>query len=187
MIVQSDYATTLPPLAIEQVVSGCAASALAPPFDFPPPARVQAHRSPNDVVWKKNAQRSFSAIGELLPGWGGPRSKPISESTICRADRILQDALEGISRGVAPYIVPGADGSIQFEWNTHDYEFEFTLMSSGESSAWLRNRNSGAEIEKEGDSAIDLLFRWAPRMAAPNRNAVHVGGEASAKRFLFAA
>jgi hypothetical protein len=136
--------------------------------------------------WLEAAQKNFAAISRLPAGWDGPRSKRISLAAIYRMDRILRDALDGQRDALPPYIVPAADGSLQMEWHTASFEFEFLLEEGTTPSAWLRNRKTGAELEGEGDKAIDLLFRWAKQIASPDHGG-NVPSSEEAGRVLLAA
>lgn len=121
--------------------------------------------------WQDVLRRNCKAILELSEGWDGYHGKRISNTTISHANLILRDALAGVSHAVAPYIIPAADGSLQIEWNNQEHELEFYLSEGLSYSTWLRNRETGREIEGEGDEALSLLFRWAPGLAAPTGNA----------------
>ncbi len=188
MIAAAADAGTLPPVHIEQLIASNTSAALSQSALLHPCGDDRAAAPPSgNASWLPAAQRSFSAIKALPDRWDGPRSSRISDAIIYRADRILRDALENVSNAVAPYIVPRADGSLQFEWNTDSHELEFYLNKDGSVSAWVADRNSGAEFEGEGDKAFDILFRWAARVAAKSSDAADVQVPQAAPRILLAA
>ncbi len=116
--------------------------------------------------WKTAAAKNFAAIAALLDGWDGHGSGRISRKVIYQGDRLLRDALQSTGELSAPYIIPSADGAIQFEWRTAKHELEFRLGEDQSRSFWLRDRDTGAEIEDQGDAATKLFFRWAQQVAA---------------------
>lgn len=137
--------------------------------------------------WKNVVANNFAAVSELGPGWDGPQSKSISRYTIYQADVLLRDALASVANAKPPYIVPRADGALQIEWASEKFEAEFALQENGARSFWLRNRETGIEIEDEGDGATELLFRWARRIASEVGNAADVSPPKAVEQFLFAA
>lgn len=120
--------------------------------------------------WEGLLLRNFAALASLRAGWDGPRSRPIAQGLIYKADRLIRDALDGMPNAKAPNVVPSADGSLQIEWHTANFEFEFTLGIDGHYSAWLHNRETGAEIEGDDSEALDLLLRRARQVATNARD-----------------
>jgi hypothetical protein len=149
-----------------------------------PATSARARASEN--TWRVAAARNFAAIAALDAGWDGPHSKEISPATIYQAGLLLRDALESQDSSRAPYIIPRADGAVQLEWTTSNYELEFKLRDDGVRSFWLCNRNSGVEIEKEGEAATEFLFRWAKRVASETSDVFDVPIAPTAGQFLFA-
>jgi hypothetical protein len=138
-------------------------------WEIAQPAQIkEAVRAASIHNWRQAVQKNYSALLQLHDGWDGYRGKRISGTILNHADRILTDALAGLTDPLAPFIIPGADGSLQIEWNNADYEFEFCLSEGSDYSTWIRNRETGREIESDGSEALNLLFRWAPGMASPS-------------------
>src|SRR3954452_5080658 len=79
-----------------------------------PPARVVTPNIQPD--WLVQTHRAMGRIARLKSGWDGQGSVPVPTSLIYLADRIIRDALAGVIAPVAPFVVPGGDGSLQIEW-----------------------------------------------------------------------
>jgi hypothetical protein len=154
---------------------------------FVPSPVAPVERVVVEPEWRQKVAKNLAEIAKLKPGWDGPGSRAISRSVIYKADVLLLDALGDLTTAKAPFIVPRANGSLQFEWASEKYEAEFYLDINGDRSFWICNRNSGMEFEGHGDEATELLFRWAKRVASVNGNALNVPVQTLPERYLFAA
>ena len=102
------------------------------------------------------------SIGSLTRGWDGPGSVAINRRLLFEAVRIVEKALIGARNAVAPYLVPGGDGSLQIEWHEKDGELEYDLSVEGSRSIWIRDHRTGEQIEGDDDRADALFSRCAP-------------------------
>lgn len=137
-------------------------------------------------LWKTAVDRNLTAIAGLSAGWDGTRSNRIPKATISKVERLLLDALESAPNAAPPYIVPMAAGGVQIEWHTPLYELEFSIVGDT-MSAWVRNHQTGAEIEGENGDAVGILFRWARRVASPVSDDGDVKAPPAEARVLLAA
>ena len=103
------------------------------------------------VQWEPRWANVFAfraqSIGSLTRGWDGPGSVAINRRLLFEAVRIVEKALIGARNAVAPYLVPGGDGSLQIEWHEKDGEFEYDLSVEGSRSIWIRDHRTGEQIE----------------------------------------
>ncbi len=128
----------------------------------------------DQVAWKSAVSAAISDLKTLKGGWDGPGSLSISTSVLFRAESLIQAALKGRPRAAAPYIVPVGDGSVQIEWHERNAEMELAIDSDGDVYLWGRNHAAGHEFEGEGDDALALFSRWAPRLATEGDDGRHV-------------
>ena len=63
-------------------------------------------------------------------------------------------------------LVPGADGSLQAEWDTRDLEILYLIDSNGHRSIYVEDRVANIEYEAEGDAALTLATRETHRMVS---------------------
>jgi len=64
----------------------------------------------------------------------------------------------------APSIVPGADGSLQAEWDTKELEILYLIDDVGKRSIYIDDRSVGEEYEAKGDAALTLALRFTKRL-----------------------
>lgn len=114
------------------------------------------------------------SIGKLARGWDGPGSVAIDRGLLIEAIWIVRNALTDAPNAVAPFLVPGGDGSLQVEWHEKNGELEFDLAVDGSRFIWIRDHRSGEEIEGDDDRADALFSRWAPRLASVVYNDCYV-------------
>ena len=74
------------------------------------------------------------SIGKLARGWDGPGSVAIDRGLVIEAIWIVRNALTDAPNAVAPFLVPGGDGSLQVEWHEKNGELEFDLAVDGRRS-----------------------------------------------------
>lgn len=105
----------------------------------------------------------MTRIAKLKEGWDGPGSVPIPVRLIDLADRIVQAACAPI----APFVVPGGDGSLQIEWHTQAGEIEFDIDPNGRFSIWGQDHSTGTEFEGEDARALGLLLETVATIGRP--------------------
>jgi hypothetical protein len=105
-------------------------------------------------------------IGNLARGWDGPGSVAVRRDLLLEAVRMVEKSLIYAWNAVAPFLVPGGDGSLQIEWHEKNGELEFDLAVDGSRSIWIRDHRFGDEIEGDDDRADALFSRWAAWVAS---------------------
>jgi hypothetical protein len=119
-------------------------------FGSLPIAPVQV--APVGLSWHR---AQLNQIAELGENWDGYGAEPIEPKTIRRMGSLLDQFLPSHIR--AGNIVPGADGSLQAEWHLVINSFGLLVGDDGVVSAWLRHRETGAEVERWGFEAFSLF------------------------------
>lgn len=127
-----------------------------------------------EPTWSFAVREATARLSVLRDGWDGPGSKAIANRALFKAESLVREALEGRLSALPPYLVPGGDGSIQIEWHERDGEIEFLIDPNGDLYIWGQSHLSGHEFEAEGDDALALFARWAPRLAAGIHDEVDV-------------
>jgi hypothetical protein len=141
----------------------------------------------SEPAWVATFNANHRRVASLRPGWDGPGSIRISPRALYTASRITRRALGLIGEAVAPYIVPGGDGSVQLEWHERHGELELDIDCNGHVSIWGRDHRTCAEFEADGEEAIALFYRWAPWTAAGSTNVSDVPVAPAPRSFQFAA
>lgn len=151
---------------------------------------VRPSRSPpmaSSDQWRTVLDLRFERVRSLPEGWDGPKSLPPTSAALGWARALLDVALPKGQPAQSPFIVPLADGGIQVEWHRLGYDLEMTIGADGSVSTWVRHVPTEMEFEEDGDPALDLLFRYARRIAAPLGDDVDVHRQEASARVVFAA
>lgn len=94
------------------------------------------------------------AISDLKRDWDGYDADPIMPSVIHQMSRELDDPrLDAFGSG---HIVPGADGSLQAEWDFDDESFGLLVEADGSFTFWVQPPN-GQETARKGIAGRDLM------------------------------
>lgn len=117
-------------------------------------------------------KEKISAALALPNGWAGPGSVTPSVEIAYRVESLVIGALSGLDDPHLPFIVPMADGGLQVEWHQNGADLEVAFFGSGEVSGVFEDRVAGGEIESDGTEALDLLLRYARRVAQNAGNAL---------------
>jgi hypothetical protein len=129
------------------------------------------HAAQQQLLKKANQHRTMSlresvvaqAEDLLAMNFGDDFEAP-SLATLNRLVWDMVSLMESASAIWAPVLVPGADGSIQAEWDTEDLEMLFLVDSDGQRVTYVSDRIHGAEYEAFGDAAVTLAHRTANQM-----------------------
>jgi len=104
---------------------------------------VEERLIPNWIDWARKEVQSFS--GRLT---GGLDSDQPPSAEIVRASNAVLDYMVTVSaKLLPPYIMPGADGRMLFEWNANQYTLDVEVISA-QKVAWLFRDRSRDLIEK---------------------------------------
>ena len=134
------------------------------------PTPVSGASSPAHASWVADFAARLQRLRQLSQGWDGPGSGPIKSWLLNEATRIITDALANSQSSVAPFLVPGGDGSIQIEWHTKSGEIELDLAVDGTRSIWIHDRLTGDEVEATNERAVALFSSWAPWYSSNNND-----------------
>lgn len=132
-------------------------------------------------------REKISAALSLGDGWDGPGSLAPRMDIAYRVESLVLSALAGVQNPHLPFIVPMADGGLQVEWHQNGADLEVAFFGSGEISGLFEDRVAGGEIESEGTEALDLLLRYAQRVAQKADNAVDASDAPRRPAFSIAA
>ena len=141
----------------------------------------------NPEPWLPALRLKLASVKALPAGWDGPNSVAVDPRLIALVERVLRDSLVGIANPRLPFVVPTSDGCVQIEWHRRGMDVEVFFGRDGEVSAFVEDQGAGAEVEKTGAEALNLLFRWAPRAAAEDRDGIHVQIQEANRQFELAA
>ena len=119
-------------------------------------------------LWTADLATRLQRLRDLTHGWDGPGSRPIKPWLLNKAARLINDALASSQYSVAPFLVPGGDGSVQIEWHTKSGEIELDLAIDGTYSIWIHDRLTGNEVEATDERAVSLFSRWAAWYSSSN-------------------
>lgn len=137
--------------------------------------------------WVDDFRSLCTGIRALESGWAGPGSRPVVERNFYLVEQYLALALARVPDPQLPSVVPSADGGLQIEWNREAIELEVLFGPDGKVTALVEDHELGVEIEEEGNAAVDLLLRWAPRAAASRVHDVHDAHQVAEADFVLAA
>ena len=112
----------------------------------------------NPKPWVRDLRKRLNDLVSLQIGWDGYAGKPVSYYVA----RFVEDLIgllyvEGVP---APQLVPGSDGSLQFEWHLNQFDIEVDVLAPYEVVATLYDhvRDESEEIELEAD--FSDLAEW---------------------------
>lgn len=150
-------------------------------------ARPRKHIDAERIqTWKLAMSQKFNRLRSLHADWAGPVCEPISSAAIFKASRVMDLAMEGIPDPILPAVVPVADGGLQLEWHTADYDLEVYFGPDDSVTAIWEDRTSGFEAEKDGNAALDLFFGSVARLAQRPNDANNEGRATQGPVFEFA-
>jgi len=107
--------------------------------------------------------RSLENVKQLRSGWDTYGAPAIPSHIIDLAYAVLFDIKEAVEKrgGILPepFVVPGADGTMQFEWKLGEREFELEIMSSGDQLQYAYLLCHGRTNDKweEGEFSVSPL------------------------------
>ena len=120
---------------------------------------------PLNAVIASSLFRQRVALQSLKENWDGYGASPVSDSVIASMFEILIGILTNVDCA-PPDIVPGADGSLQAEWRSHQLEVFFNLQKDGNISLLVDYLARKVEFEFAGQEAIEALAKWTLQLPA---------------------
>lgn len=124
---------------------------------FPSSRRVTLSRH-SENEWTKSLNGKFNELTALQFGWDGYAGRPVS--FICAKfaanllERLFDEALP------PPSLVPGSDGTLQFEWHINQYDVEVDVLGAFDVVATRHDHETGSTEELELDTDFTALAGW---------------------------
>lgn len=123
--------------------------------------------------WLMDLKRRFDELTELPRGWDGYGGRPVSFTCAQFAANLLERLFqEGVP---APSLVPGGDGTLQFEWHRNLYDVEVDVLGPYDVVAVRRDLVTGRVEELELTADFTPLSDWISDLARV-RIALAAGG-----------
>lgn len=131
--------------------------------------RVPQHRS----KWVNELQVRFDTLTSLPRGWDGYAGGPVSFTVATFAANLLERlCIDGVP---APQLVPGGDGTLQFEWHRNQYDVEVDVFGPYDVAAVRRDHRTGDTEELEIRSDFTPLSKWVADLVQKPAQYVHIG------------
>jgi hypothetical protein len=124
---------------------------------FPRLKRVTLNRH-SENEWKKVLVSKFNELTALRAGWDGYNGKPVSFTCASFAANLLEKLYDDILP--PPSLVPGSDGTLQFEWHINQYDIEVDVLGAFDVMATRYDCITGETQELELDSDYTGLADW---------------------------
>jgi hypothetical protein len=125
--------------------------------------------------WVSNQIERIQRFARLPAGWSGPASKPVPGPRMETAKDLTQQIYEVFGDRIppqsAPYFVPTAAGTVEFEWRVGNRELICELVSGGYD---LLAVEAGEDIH-EGTVVQRELFSWISWLLGGPRPGVNGG------------
>jgi hypothetical protein len=128
---------------------------------FPSSGRITlSGHSQNE--WTKALGGKFDKLTALRLGWDGYAGQPVSFTCASFAARLLERLYDEALP--PPSLVPGSDGTLQFEWHINQYDVEVDVLGAFEVVAIRHDCLTGATEELELDTDFTSLADWIGAM-----------------------
>lgn len=124
---------------------------------FPSSRRITLNRHA-DNEWTKNLISRFNELTALPVGWDGYGGKPVSFTCASFAANLLERLYD--QDIPPPSLVPGSDGTIQFEWHINNFDIEVDVLGAFEVLASRHNCDTGDLEEIEIEADFTILAGW---------------------------
>jgi hypothetical protein len=112
--------------------------------------------------WTKALVKKFNDLTALQIGWDGYGGRPVSFTCASFAanllERLFDEALP------PPSLVPGSDGTVQFEWHINQYDVEVDVLGAFRVIATRHDNVTGTSEELEFESDFTGLAGWISEM-----------------------
>lgn len=135
--------------------------------NFVPSDSVTSSLFPRDVRvrvaqprsrWVTELKDRFNRLTSLEPGWDGYAGLPVSFTCAQFAANLIERLyVEGVP---APQLVPGSDGTVQFEWHRNEFDVEIDVLGPYEVVAVRRNLRTGEVEELDLQTDFTPLSHW---------------------------
>jgi hypothetical protein len=112
----------------------------------------------SETKWANALSGKFNELTALQRGWDGYTGQPVSFTCA----RFAADLLERLYDGALPppSLVPGSDGTLQFEWHINQFDVEVDVLGAYEVIATRHDCLTGETEELELSSDYTALAGW---------------------------
>lgn len=142
---------------VRRPVSPAAASVLTPAFTN---CRVVVENSQSP--WLEALRGRLDEVVSLSFGWDGYAGRSVSFTNAAFAANFLNRLF--ISDVPPPFVVPGADGTLQLEWHRNNFDIEIDILGANDVVANRKNLLTGEEEEVELGSNFAIVATWLQEM-----------------------
>ncbi len=108
--------------------------------------------------WITDLKDRFDELTSLPRGWDGYAGQPVSFTCAQFTANLLESLF--VEDVPAPQIVPGGDGTLQFEWHRNQYDVEIDVLAPYDVVAIRRDHRTGAVWELELQTDFAPLSEW---------------------------
>jgi len=124
---------------------------------FPSSRKVTLNRY-SENEWTRTLVGKFNELTSLQIGWDGYTGRPVSFSCAKFAANLLERLFD--EQLPPPSLVPGSDGTLQFEWHINNYDIEVDVLGAYEVVATRHDHLTGTVEELELDTDFTMLAGW---------------------------
>jgi hypothetical protein len=124
---------------------------------FPRSNKIVLNRH-SENAWKKALESKFNELTALRVGWDGYNGQPVSFTCASFAAKLLERLYDDVLP--LPSLVPGSDGTLQFEWHINQYDLEVDVIGAFNVIATRHDCLTGETEELELDSDYTALAGW---------------------------
>lgn len=124
---------------------------------FPSSRMITLNRH-SENEWTKALVGKFNELTALHLGWDGYAGRPVSFTCASFAAKLLERLYDEALP--PPSLVPGSDGTLQFEWHINQYDVEVDILGAFEVVATRHDHLAGTAEELELDTDFTALAGW---------------------------
>jgi len=106
----------------------------------------------------KELNDRLNELTSLPRGWDGYNGQSVSFNCAQFAADLIEHM--GVANVPKPQLVPGADGTLQLEWHTNDYDVEVDVLSPYLVIATRLDHRTGVQEEIKIEPDFWLLESW---------------------------
>jgi hypothetical protein len=123
--------------------------------------------------WVVELKDRFDELTALPYGWDGYGGRPVSFNCAQFTANLLERLfVEGVP---APQLVPGGDGTIQFEWHRNNFDVEIDVLAPYEVVAIRRDHRSNQVQELDLQTDFTSLSDWIAELGQPKPQTIRAG------------
>lgn len=117
--------------------------------------------------WSGSLDQVFNKLTSLPRGWDGYNGLPVSFTIARFASQVLSRLY--VPRLPVPSLVPGADGTIQIEWHTNQYDIELDVLAVNSIIATRYDCLTDHEDVVELSNDVSAPAKWMIELVTPRK------------------